>query len=392
MKLFNKLVDHAIDNLAKGEFLQNRILVSTYLKSYLSLNSDDFEIVKKDGSLVVNVHRSLLLKNLNKIPVKFNQIKGDLTIRDCFFENLMGVPEQINGKLNISDCQNLKSLEGGPLLVSDDFSVSNTSLETLQYFPKCLKDISIIKNSYLSSLQGIQQEVFGNFIINYQNNLKILEHCPQHIKGNFGLEKNGLESLLGMATYIGGNVFINGNCLINLKGCPDIIYESFYCTNNQLESLEGCPQKIMKSFSCANNPLKTLEYGPSMVGENYICSENQLVSLKGAPTVINGHFKARKNALNNLEFCPQIIKRGCDFSINPINTLLYFPSVIIGEVVFSNNKFFDLYNIDAIRTEFQDFLQLHLKEKSLLEQENILSTLDKDDEKTTEIKHKTKKL
>ena len=137
----------------------------------------------------------------------------------------------VNGSFEVLDCKYLKSLEGAPKKVGEDF-----------YCSSC---------DSLTSLKGAPEKVGGNFYCDYNKSLKSLEGAPKEVGGDF-----------------------------DCSGCKS------------LESLEGAPKEIIKDFKCSNcQSLKTLKDVPEKVGGDFYCAFNiSLKSLEGAPKIVGGDF------------------------------------------------------------------------------------------------------
>ena len=137
----------------------------------------------------------------------------------------------VNGSFEVLYCKYLKSLEGAPKKVGEDF-----------YCSSC---------DSLTSLKGAPEKVGGNFYCDYNKSLKSLEGAPKEVGGDF-----------------------------DCSGCKS------------LESLEGVPKEIIKDFKCSNcQSLKTLKGVPEKVGGDFYCAFNiSLKSLDGAPKKVGGNF------------------------------------------------------------------------------------------------------
>ena len=148
----------------------------------------------------------------------------------------------VNGSFEVLDCKSLKSLEGAPKKVGEDF-----------YCSSC---------DSLTSLKGAPEKVGGDFYCDYNKSLKSLDGAPKEVGGDF-----------------------------DCSGCES------------LESLEGAPKEIIKDFKCANcQSLKILKGVPEKVGGGFNCSFcGSLKSLDGAPKEVGGNFECKHCKIKFIE-------------------------------------------------------------------------------------------
>lgn len=102
------------------------------------------------------------LETYKKLPISFNEVKGDFDISD----------------------NELISLEGSPKKVGGDF---------------------LAHKNELTSLKGAPKEVGKNFIV-LKNNIKSLEHSPYLVNEDYICSHNPLNNLEGLI-HVGGNIF-----------------------------------------------------------------------------------------------------------------------------------------------------------------------------------------
>ena len=95
--------------------------------------------------------------------------------------------------------------------------------------------------------------VDGSFGISYCDSLKSFEGAPEKVGENFHCSKcNSLESFEGAPKEIGGDFNCTGcNSLKSLEGAPRTINGYFRCYDcNSLTSLEGAPKEVGGYFYC----------------------------------------------------------------------------------------------------------------------------------------------
>ena len=146
-----------------------------------------------DGNLYLDLDVYPSGKKLDRFPLKFRKVNGNV---DC-------------------SNNNLTSLEGCPQEVGGHF------------------DCSVNK---LTSLEGSPTEVGGNFNCEH-NQLISLEGSPKEIGGSLNCSYNKLTSLKGCPSKIGRSLNCSYNKLTSLKGCPSKIDGDFDCFYNPLPPL-----------------------------------------------------------------------------------------------------------------------------------------------------------
>lgn len=123
------------------------------IKSILGkLGVNDYTL-KSDGS--VDVSTGVNLNNLTSktIPLKFGTIGGDFIIQNCKFQNLLGLPNRIDGDLVIKNNPNLYSTDGiGNLVLGGEFSIDQQT------------PISKIFNLF-GDFRNFQRSLFYNYIV-----------------------------------------------------------------------------------------------------------------------------------------------------------------------------------------------------------------------------------
>jgi hypothetical protein len=96
----------------------------------------------------------------------------------------------------------------------------------------------------IDNLKFAPESVGKNFQCSY-NNLKSLEGFPKKLKNDYSvyLYENRIESLEGIPLDYKGSIWVGRNNLKNLIGCPKELH-LLDISDNPLESLEGLPDKI----------------------------------------------------------------------------------------------------------------------------------------------------
>ena len=118
--------------------------------------------INSDGSIDVNGSVNLSMKNLTKLPIKFNKVIGSFY---CSYNNQLTSleygPIKVGGDFHCHD-NKLTSLKGSPKEVGKDFSCYNNQLTSLEYGP-----IKVGGSFYC--INNIEPYI-EPFVINYINN------------------------------------------------------------------------------------------------------------------------------------------------------------------------------------------------------------------------------
>lgn len=145
--------------------LTNRKDISEWLTTY---EIRDFTILP-DGSVDVNgsVKLAEKLHNLSKIPIKFNEIKGNFDISDNQLISLQGCPNIVKGDF-LAFKNRLASLKGAPKKVSGNFIVLKNNLMSLKDAPSMVEEDFICSYNPLKSFDGLNTvlgAVFSNILV-----------------------------------------------------------------------------------------------------------------------------------------------------------------------------------------------------------------------------------
>jgi len=191
--------------------------------------------INTDGSIDVYQDVYLGYKDLEKLPLKFNEVWGGFNCSNNHLGSLEGSPNYVYGSFYCS-YNNLKNLIGCPTYVDGNFNCSYNNLTSLEDCPTYVDGAFFCHKNKLTNLDGIPKEIGDSFFCS-KNNITSLIGCPNIIKGEFDCSENKL---------------------INLEGCPDIISNDFTCNNNLLISLDGFPKEVGRNIYCYNNPINNI--------------------------------------------------------------------------------------------------------------------------------------
>lgn len=88
------------------------------------------------------------------------------------------------------------------------------------------------------------ESVSRDFSITNCKNLKSLEGSPQFVLGSFVCDTCNLKTLKGAPRKVGTYFQCNSNQLTSLEGAPDHVGTNFWAYNNPIISLEGAPEFV----------------------------------------------------------------------------------------------------------------------------------------------------
>lgn len=166
-----------------GRMAENRQEVDEIMRLF---NCDWYE-VGEDLAVSAFSDITYMFETLTKLPIKFNFIKGNVTLNNNKLESLQGFPKEIIGNLTI-DSNNFASLEGCPEIIKGDFSVSDCFLTNLKGGPKIVTGMYCVQENELKNLDGLASEIGKDlYIYDQRSNAKFTEgqiRNISNIKGN----------------------------------------------------------------------------------------------------------------------------------------------------------------------------------------------------------------
>lgn len=177
-------------------------------------------------------------------------IGGSLIATDSGLTSLKGIAKKISRSL-ILDNTSIASFEG-----AEDTEVGSMVsaqecyfLVTCEGFPKAQGDIILSNCENLKSLEGLPESIVGTLYIDSCKKLRSLKGCPKIIgEGLYARESS-------IASFLGGPASVGKNCV--LSGCP-------------IKSLKWCPKSVDNLFIVERCPLNLDDTGtPEYVGGKY---------------------------------------------------------------------------------------------------------------------------
>lgn len=153
---------------------------------------------------------------LKKLPIKFGNIQGEFDLSEAYeLTTLEGFPRSCEAfyfRTYHNGGKGIKSMVGGPVQVSGDYSVCDSNL---------------------TSFEGI----------------------PEYIGGDLDVSHNPITSLRGAPKEVGGSFQGIGLAITDLEGCPEVIGEDLVFFDTNLTSLKGFPKKVRNAHISTNSEL-----------------------------------------------------------------------------------------------------------------------------------------
>ena len=172
MKLTNKILKalYEIKNLNEEQTLN--------IPANWKLNKDGSYDV--DGN--VHLDKSFVDSN-GKLKVKFNKVKFRFDCFAIGLKSLEGCPKEVGSDFDCEDNE-LTSLEGGPSKVYGMYNCSWNKLTNLEGSASTVGSFDCSHNK-LTSLKGAPKTVKRDFNCSYNKTLKSLEGCPKKVGEDF---------------------------------------------------------------------------------------------------------------------------------------------------------------------------------------------------------------
>ena len=193
VKLFESFNDYPKSKEEVADVLRKNNIWSYKINDDLSVDVKDVRFYIENPTRVINW--------ILKLPLKFNNINGNLDCNNLQLRTLEGCPNKIGGSLFCGNNQ-LTTLRGAPKEVGGNFDCSE-QVDRLLQSSKGIK-------SRLVSLRGGPKKVGGSFYCKI-NQLSTLEGAPKEVEGNFDCSYNKLTTLRGAPEYVGGNFDCSNN-------------------------------------------------------------------------------------------------------------------------------------------------------------------------------------
>ncbi len=132
--------------------LSNKKEIKNWLEKH---GISNFKILDNNSVNVDNdVRLSNKLANLSKLPLSFNQVKGNFDISDNELVSLIGSPSKVDGDF-LAFKNELISLKGCPKEVNGSFIILKNHITNIQYAPSIVKDDFICSHNPINNLDGI---------------------------------------------------------------------------------------------------------------------------------------------------------------------------------------------------------------------------------------------
>ena len=120
-----------------------------------------------NGDFVFDNERDYTVNSMKECYLP-QSIGGSFTFNNTTIENLIGSPQIVDDEYNVSDNEQLVSLEGAPEEIGNHFTATNTIITNLIGGPKTVGgNYDVSNNPNLISLEGAPKVIDGDF--NYSN-------------------------------------------------------------------------------------------------------------------------------------------------------------------------------------------------------------------------------
>lgn len=182
-------------------------------------------VINHSGTIDSNGNVNLYKRNLPRLSVNFDIIRGMFVISFNTLTSCDGFPTEVHGRFTCSH-NKITSLIGGPQTVVGDYQCSNNRLTCLEGLPDTIIGNLMCANNNLVSLDGIG--IIRDGIMCSNNHLSSLVGLPNKIFGNLECSGNNFESLLGAPEYTKGNFTCHSHFLKSTySGDIDIEVDGF---------------------------------------------------------------------------------------------------------------------------------------------------------------------
>jgi len=186
----------------------------------------DDTIINDDGT--VNYDSSLYLRDISRIEVEFNVVKGnfEVTTTSSSLTSLKNSPNEVYGTCRVRN-QKITSLQYCPRWIKDNLDLGSNKIEKIDYFPEHVGGWINLAENNIKSLKGIQKMI-------------------KELKGKLYLGGNPMtRSIIGLTMIPGANkntVLFGTLISYNLRDALDIM-EPYY-GKSKADVLE-CQEKMI---------------------------------------------------------------------------------------------------------------------------------------------------
>ncbi len=255
------------------------------LKAKISkwLKDHDVEnyVINDDDTVSVNGDIELINLQYKRLPVTFKEITGNVTIVASRLETLAGLPQTINGDLEMNKVKVL-DWTGCPAIVKGSVHLESSIvngfggdalrevgkgvyldysvIESLKGFPPLVRGALSLRSSSVKSLEGLENtHVMGNFSLQEVKNVTNLRGIPKRIEGDLILTKMEMLKTFDGIGEVGGKIDAAGLGIVSLVGLPQTINGSLSINScPKLTSIEGIPSTIKGDLTLDCDHIATL--------------------------------------------------------------------------------------------------------------------------------------
>lgn len=162
--------------------------VITFLNRW---NIKDY-VLDKHNKVSVNGDVIIRYESFPYLPVVFEDVTGDFTIRQCAIETLENCPKYVGGNFNVSN-NRLRTLIGGPEKIGKNYDCSSNYLKDLKGSPIRVIDF-ICRNNNLNTLKGSPFYIEGDFDCSH-NFITTFKDGPLSCKGHLNCQDNIIQDM-----------------------------------------------------------------------------------------------------------------------------------------------------------------------------------------------------
>lgn len=198
--------------------------ISKWLVDHLGLHESTFKIQPNNTVTLAKKYEIFATgTRIEEIPVKFNDVYGNVKIVKCQLTSMKGLPTSVFGNLDLTG-NRLVTLTWSPSHVDGDYLVGNNNLVDLTGMPKKINgDFNASSNS-LFNMKGGPDVVLGYLLLN-NNKLKSFEGFPSIISRDLVIRNNNITTLKNIHKHIKQ---INGYLILDTDKIKDSILGLFY--------------------------------------------------------------------------------------------------------------------------------------------------------------------
>jgi hypothetical protein len=202
--------------------------IENIIKSHFNIG--DY-IIRRSGSVEITkggLHIKRDSPYFSKLPVRFLSCVGSFNISESDISSLDGCPAEVNGNFYCNGNGKIKTLAGGPKIVTGVYDCSKTSITNFENGPDKVGTL-YCHDAGLTNLKNAPT-VSDSFICT-RCNITSLEGVQDKIFNRFNVSDNRLENFIGGPSKV-MDYIANYNPLTSIEGAPIEVTNIFDITSN----------------------------------------------------------------------------------------------------------------------------------------------------------------